>query len=427
MTREPQSPLSPPGFVEPESRPKRAKTPWELPIAAALCVLVTLLAMGFVSRAYSSADSDRSEVFLDQKLDTLMLEVRAIARRSVHVDDLNGWDDGDDLVPSLSFQKHDGDWLDPDDPFSGNRIVGNQWLYARRLGIENLAGESQVDLRLARLEIYRYDKTRGYVLVRERRQIMGAGPTYEDAARVLDLYVLAIQNSPMTWDDPSDIRARLESRLLDLEARNPGTRIRTHWITKLAYGRDPFYRPVLSECEEADPASAYVYPGRYVLEALRDDDDDGLRFSLADSSNHALRLEDEKRLFERRVEAGLEDPDEPSWRLLLEDLYSSPERYRDAMILNLHGGTLPLPPLRNYSDAAKIPELDRGLRVVSHPEKLRFDSGRAGGQAEDVSLRVYAWRSEPDDPSGPGQDTGARPIVLRIPDLDLRASKDSGE
>ena len=57
-------------------------------------------------------------------------------------------------------------------------------------------------------------------------------------------------------------------------------------------------------------------------------------------------------------------------RLFLEDLSTKPDAYRHAMILNLHGDVLPMPAIRNYSDAASDPIGLPNLRCVTHPERL---------------------------------------------------------
>ena len=44
----------------------------------------------------------------------------------------------------------------------------------------------------------------------------------------------------------------LESAITDLENRNPGLMIRTHWITKSSYGRNPVYRPFMNEAVDSD-------------------------------------------------------------------------------------------------------------------------------------------------------------------------------
>lgn len=398
-------------FVRQEGVTLRTRSSWEFPLAAAISVVVSLFALGLVSGVQSEAEKEREQAFLDHKLQTLMLEVRALARNVGSVGELESWDDRGDMVPSLSMQKLDRDWLAPAGPFSGNRVIANQWLYARSLSIEPVSGVGRDALRMARMRMFRFEKNRGYVRVREARQLLAAGDAYQESGRVIDLYVLAVANSPLAWADPRTVRARLESGLLDLEMRNPGIRFRTHWITRLAYGRDRYYRPGPSV--DGNPVAQESDPSEGPMDPL-------LAAGIADSNNHALRLLEERRLFERRVAAGLERAEEPTWRLLLQDLHDRPERYRDAVILNLHGGTLPMPPIRNYSDAARIPFQDPGLRVVCHPEKLRFARGRRGGLSEDILLRVYAWRSLDQDARVSKTPASAHPIVLRLPGVDLR-------
>ena len=44
---------------------------------------------------------------------------------------------------------------------------------------------------------------------------------------------------------------------------------------------------------------------------------------------------------------------EISEQMLIEEMQSKPQSFLNALIINLHGELLPLPPIRNYSDAAK--------------------------------------------------------------------------
>ena len=48
--------------------------------------------------------------------------------------------------------------------------------------------------------------------------------------------------------------------------------------------------------------------------------------------------------------------EEPTLQLLLEDMNSDPDKYRHALIMNLHGELIPMPSIRNYSDPAKDPQ-----------------------------------------------------------------------
>ncbi|MHC4473183.1 MAG: hypothetical protein ACYS99_19740, partial [Planctomycetota bacterium] len=95
-------------------------------------------------------------------------------------------------------------------------------------------------------------------------------------------------------------------------------------------------------------------------------------YALADQYNHAMRLPEEEALFAQRVASGVDA--EPSWRLLLERMASNPDANKNAILVNLHGELLPLPPLRNYSDAARAPLTSPGVRVVTHPERLWYQS-----------------------------------------------------
>src|SRR5262249_22051388 len=99
-------------------------------------------------------------------------------------------------------------------------------------------------------------------------------------------------------------------------------------------------------------------------------------YALADFFNHAMRYPEEKALWTQRGQdvtareqeiaeakaAGTTPPKElddmskePTLRLLLEDLNTSPTKYQNALVINLHGELLPTVPLRNYADPARSP------------------------------------------------------------------------
>lgn len=115
--------------------------------------------------------------------------------------------------------------------------------------------------------------------------------------------------------------------------------------------------------------------------------------------------------------------EEMPWSLLLDELSMNPEKFRNAIFLNLHGELLPMPPVRNYSDAAfsstgvnikRKTSLEVGydagqydfFRVVTHPEKIRYHAKNKPGVAfttdevdnidtQNPFLRVYGYLSEP--------------------------------
>jgi len=220
-----------------------------------------------------------------------------------------------------------------------------------------------------------------------------------------------------------------------MESRNPGLEFRTHWITKAAYGRDQEYQPYFNNAVDSNQDINYVYfyPGTmpagsavnqyYVpgnVKALMNMDGVTVNtygaitnpypYTLADQYNHAMSWKDEYDLYQNRLAAGNEIQGTLTYRLLLDDLIANPDNYRNAIFINLHGELIPMPSIRNYSDAAKDPATYPQWRVVTHPEKIRF------GLAEDVKLRVYSYLA---DPSIGGNDYMDVPISVVLEDMDL--------
>jgi len=105
---------------------------------------------------------------------------------------------------------------------------------------------------------------------------------------------------------------------------------------------------------------------------------------------------------------------EPTLRLLLEDLCTNPQKYRNALIVNLHGELLPMPALRNYSDPAKDPQLAPELRVVTHSERIRTRRGTSPTNTDPARFRVHAYNTN----VAPGQQF-VPAIALEVMGLDL--------
>ena len=81
------------------------------------------------------------------------------------------------------------------------------------------------------------------------RTIGDAFPT----TQVYDVYLLALENVPGWWVYMDAIQPFVEATFTDLESRNPGLEFRTHWITKLGFGRDDEYAPYVNERGTAAP------------------------------------------------------------------------------------------------------------------------------------------------------------------------------
>lgn len=248
-------------------------------------------------------------------------------------------------------------------------------------------------------------------------------------SQVMDLYLIALENVPGWWSRTSNLIPLMQSSLVSLQARNPGLKIRSHWIRRMSFGRDLEYTPETNSAKSATVTAAftqtYVYPGmvnyddgqdfyylpswfqgRIILDGTLTQN---MRYPIADQFNHAMRYPDEVTLYNTmsKVAANAgQDPPEISYRMLLELMANNSTEVRNAIIINLHGEMVPVVPLRNYSDPAKDPawyytervaapysKTARAFRAVTHPERLYYSTTIAGHG--DPAVNVYAFDALP--------------------------------
>ncbi len=371
--------------------------------------------------------------------------------------DLDGFDDGLGYEPSLTIQPDPSDpgaYLPPGNVISGNTRDKGEWRWYRQISVRPFPGAAQRDLRITTVKVFRMrpaDTLPGEQMAQMSSVIRTIGDAFP-TTQVYDVYLVACENVPGWWVFMDAIQPFIEATLTDLEGRNPGLRFRTHWVTTLGYGRDEEYAPYTNEARDSreDTPWAYCYPGRmpdgmaseryYVPERMRarmnldgvttpafaggwaaqetftdtnsngvrdpgepfdDGDGDGswdagneMPYALADMNNHCMRYPEAVARHEARVAAGLATDDTPTWRLLLDRMVLDPDRYHNALIVNLHGELLPMPPARNYSDAAALPEAKPGWRVVTHPERIA-PTRVAGNDAASIAprFRVHAYKT----------------------------------
>jgi prepilin-type N-terminal cleavage/methylation domain-containing protein len=385
--------------------------------------IVSIIIFTFLSLADAAMTTTRHNVdreFGTQKAMAILEELRALVQSTTEPSGLvlDSFDDGTTpqaVLTTLRIADSNGNLVpvDPDHESSGNKTFNNDWLYYRKIAVMRLPGAQSSDVRLVRVQILKNTGS-GLRPLAEVASVLSTVATQMPPTQVFDLYAIAVENVPGWWVYMSNLRPFVENFIQDLQARNPGLQFRTHWITKLSYGRDELYTPYMNDTADSTNAIdwVYFYPGRmptgsgddryYSTEyfASRLNVDGTIRntydatanpapYALADQFNNAMRLPDERNRFDARVAAGLEDATTPTLRLLLEDMYSNPSKYTNAILINLHGELFPFPPIRNYSDAAKDPEDYPGVRVVTHPEKLRYTD------TENVKLRVYSYLMNP--------------------------------
>lgn len=345
----------------------------------------------------------KEKTFATEKAMQMMEELRSVVYTANQTYVLEQYDNGAQYSASLTTNKN---VQDPADPLSGNTRTGGTWKYCRQIQVITLANDSSAKKVFVRV----YKTAAEHPLSPEKplaelvsvlRVIKKTSP----ATQVFDVYLIAIENVPGWWSAIFKIKPIMDSVIRDLQTRTPGLEIRTHWIRKLAGGRDPFYTPYINRneytTEENTVKNVYFYPGKMKNNTGNNhyyyDSDlfegriniDGAvthasSYSLADQYNHALRYPDEVALYG--------GDSEPSLRVLIEEMNSQPEKYRNALFLNLHGELLPCPPMRNYSDAAKYPKNGSGfpeVRVVTHSSRLRYDD------TDTIELRVYPYVMTP--------------------------------
>jgi Tfp pilus assembly protein PilV len=401
----------------------------ETVVALAIFSIVMLSTALYISTALTSTRSNFDRTYCTQKALQMMNELRAYVESGAEQGTavLDSFDNGTVAVPVLTTLSN---ITDPDAESSGNIDLGGRWKYARLITVRRIPDSpNSKDVRFVTVKVYltNENSSTDTSQMMPLAEIGGDVRTVSESfppSQVYDIYLLALDNVPGWWNYMVTIKPLVENAIQEMESRNPGLVFRTHWITKLAYGRDKEYLPYVNETNDSRAAIDYVYfyPGKmpdpasnsdvaathyYVANRfggrvnvdgaiLNDYDNNPVSitynpypYSIADQYNHAMRYHDELELFTKRVESGQEDEEEPTLRLLLEEMAQNPDKFKNALFINLHGELVPFPPVRNYADPAKDPEGLPGVRVVTHPTQIRFRN------TEDVQLRVYAYLGEP--------------------------------
>jgi len=447
----------------------------ELAFGLLIFVIIAVVLANHLSVNYATTRGQRDSVFAYGKAQSILAEIQAYVDRGAvqAAIDLDALDDGVVNKPQLTITTTNGALVPPDHAISGNYQRGSDWTWSRRITVQRFPGLNNRNVRFVTVQVFKRDQAGNEHPMASISSVVNSVGSAFPTTQVYDLYLLAVENIPGWWVFMESIVPFVEAAITDLEARNPGLSIRTHWITKASYGRSQLYRPFVNAAADsiADIPWVYYYPGKmpagsasqfyYVPTAMRghmnvdgvetngyDPAANPMPYAYADWFNNALRLPQERRFHDDRVKlirdrreaieaakrAGTTPPpayadmsEEPTLRLLLEDMCSQPDLYRNAWIINLHGELLPMPALRNYSDAAKAPERLPNVRVVAHPEELRTQ--RTSTTIDPVRLRVYAYTTDLQyvtnraaylaDGTKPKVMPATMPIAIEIPNLDL--------
>ncbi len=438
-------------------------------LALGLLVLVTIASVmiSHLTVNLSATVNERDRLYAFGKAQAILAEIQCLVDDGDgSSDSLDALDDGIVNKDALTIMRDDnGEFVLPDHPVSGNYQRAGDWVWSRRITVQPFSGIDNRNVRYVTVRVFQRNSQGQEREVADVSAVVSAAGAAFPTTQVFDLYLIAIENIPGWWVFMDSIRPFVESTITDLETRNPGLEVRTHWITQSSYGRDQAYRPYVNEAQDSlqTISEVYHYPGRmpagsastyyYVphnIKARISQDGDEVGgyeqatnphpYALCDFFNHSVRYPDEVRLYNQRVAdvtaweqavadaaaAGQPAPTmlhntskEPTLRLFLEDLNRNPDRFKNALIVNLHGELLPVPALRNYSDAAKLPDHPElaEVRVVTHPERLRTPRDNDPSESEDAAFRVYAYNTNTDEYEGP--DRIELPIAVEVMGVNL--------
>ncbi len=438
----------------------------ELGFGVVILVIGVIVLINHLSASYAQTQSEKDRVFAYSKAQAMLSEIHAYVDRgavsaAIGLDKL---DDGTVSKSTLTITEENGTLVAPDHPISGNIQQHGDWLWWRRISVRPFMGLNNRNVRYVTIRIYKMSKAGIEHQVANLSSVVNSVGSAYPTSQVFDIYLLAVENIPGWWVFMEAIVPFVESAITDLESRNPGLKMRTHWITKASYGRNQVYRPYINDTTDSvqPVTSVYFYPGRmptgnassfyYVPDLVKgrmafdgverhgyDAVTNPYPYAVADYFNHAMRYPRERAFHGVRVGEvaarkqqiatalglGVSPPpdlddmsEEPTLRLFLEDLNTNPDKYRNALVINLHGELMPMPSLRNYSDPAKAPDVLPNVRVVVHPEELRTQRDPSTS-IDDVVLRVYAYATDPDAYAGANPMPAQNPIAIQVIGLDL--------
>jgi len=373
---------------------------------------------------------------------------------------------------------------------SGNIKTNGHWRYLRQVGVTPLPNDSSARLVTIKLWLYGSDANPtspplqpGTILpAPPLAEVGGILRTQTDVyayTQVMDVYLIDINNIQGWWAELPSLESTINTAISSLTtATNSSLVIRPHYITRTSFGRDAQYAPFINGYGTYSAAATanvgtdknampwvYLYPGlapqdqppngtgteQYYYEP--DDTNSGVLqdgnfnidgtvstngvhpFSVADQYNNSVRYPDElatyKAVTAAYAAAGVNTTSNPateiSERMLIEGMLSEPASFTNAIIVNLHGELIPLPPMRDYSDAAKDPADFPNVRVVTHPENIYYPTSATTAS---VTLRVYGYMDGFDtsggctnvsaaNPASMLQDATASQVVIGIPGLDI--------
>ncbi|MHC5062564.1 MAG: hypothetical protein ACYTG5_01160, partial [Planctomycetota bacterium] len=226
-----------------------------------LIVIATVVLISHLAVNYSYTRAQKDQVFAHMAANSILAEIHSLSEDesgdgSFDVDSLS---DGAQYIPNLTIIKDAGVLLAPDHEISGNSQRYGEWVWSRQISVGPLPGVDNSKLRYISVTIYKRDREGNQLEVATLSSVVNSLASGFPTSQVLDLYFLAIESAPGWWVYMESIRPFMEAMVTDLERNNPGFEARTHWITKMSYGRDQLYRPYFNETTDSEQPIPYAY------------------------------------------------------------------------------------------------------------------------------------------------------------------------
>lgn len=420
---------------------KKGLTLIETLISIAILMIILVVGITFITYISKESKELKEKAFAILKANQILSEIRNYVdsnKEALNLKYLDNFNDSN-YNPLLTIENVSNPIIAP----SENKPKGiNDYVFYRKIKVYPLPNRPNSDnVRVVEVSIFKKDNNGNFRFLTSAATVINTLANFSPPTQVYDIYFLSIGTVPGWWVFTPEIRKVVDYVISDLEDRNNGFKINPHFITTMAYGgRDPYYSPFIGERinspNDGTPLhSPFVYylagtsyinsnsnlPFRYNTFSLitgfinkKTETEFNKTFiypyTIADQYNHAVRYPQELKNYQQVLQYAQQNnlpKPELSYRMLIEKLYNDPA-YQNSIIINLHGELMPILPVRNYSDPAKLPYTDpsyypippgqsqkyKNIRIVVHPENIAYPD-TSTPNFEDITLRVYAYQLNP--------------------------------
>jgi type II secretory pathway pseudopilin PulG len=259
---------------------KKISTKWlqqgltliEVMFAAGILGVVILGASSFQQITIRTTQNTGDRVFAAQKAVQIFEELRAFVQANQE-DALNSLQSYNDTTysPILTSERI----ISPEDPLSKNIVLNrsnNTWKFLRKITVTDIPNDTNAKSVTVSIFYGSPDEentVRGTKPLATTSGILKTNIGKSPPTQVYDMYVIALESVPAWWADISTIRPIFENTMVEMGNRNPGLEFRKHIISRMSYGRDPFYMPYVNTAGEVGAQSLpwiYFYPGKIQLD-----------------------------------------------------------------------------------------------------------------------------------------------------------------